>query len=306
MKSRIAVVLAALAGLSLSACGGGGQPKGQVVAKVGKEEVTVLDLQGALTGFQANNAAARKAAEQQALNSIVQRKLLAQAARKQKLDKTPEFARQEQQLIENLLVRDWQARLVKAVPAPSAEDVQQFISQHPDLYSARKRISVDLVRFPAPSDPTFAKALQPLHTLDEVRALLNGRKIAFANSTSQIDALLVDPRFVDQLLKMKPDDVFVAPQPNNQVVVGHITGIQTDPIANDLATRHATEFLRRSRVQETVQRQFAAVIQSGIKSVSYAKGYEPPKQAGKGGAAAPPPPAKPGTAPAGPAPARAG
>ena len=158
MKSRFPVALAALASLSLAACGNGGQPKGQVVAKVGKEEVTVLDLQSALAGYQAPNAAARKAAEQQVLSSIVQRKILAQAARKQKLDKTPEFARQEQQLTETLLVKDWQARLMKAVPAPSAEDVQQFIAQHPDLYSARKRISVDLVRFAAPNDPTLAKA----------------------------------------------------------------------------------------------------------------------------------------------------
>ena len=113
--------------------------------------------------------------------------------------------------------------------------------------------------------------MEPLHTLDEVRALLTVRKIAFANAASQIDALAVDPRFVDQLIKMKADDVFVAPQPNNQIVVGHITGIRVDPVPNDLATRHATEYLRRSRVQETVQRQFGSVVQGGMKNVTYAR-----------------------------------
>src|SRR5579862_5822881 len=98
MKSQIAVALAVTACVALTACGNGGQPKGQVVAKVGKEEVTVLDLQSALTGFQAPNAAVRKAAERQALSAIIQRKVLAQAARQQKLDRTPEFARQQQQL----------------------------------------------------------------------------------------------------------------------------------------------------------------------------------------------------------------
>src|SRR3569623_1110914 len=138
MKVQFAVAMAAATCVGLAACGNG-QPKGQVVAKVGKEEVTAIDLQSAMNGFQAPNAQVRKAAEQQVLSQIVQRKILAQAARKQKLDKTPEFARQEQQAIEALLVRDWQEKLVKSVPAPNPDEINNFITQHPDLYSARKR-----------------------------------------------------------------------------------------------------------------------------------------------------------------------
>lgn len=295
MKSQIAVALAAMACVSLAACGNGGQPKGQVVAKVGKEEVTVLDLQSALTGFQAPNAAARKAAEQQALNAIVQRKILAQAARKQKLDKTPEFARQQQQLTETLVVRDWQERLVKSVPTPNSDEVQQFIAQHPDLYGARKIFAVDVVRFVAPNDPALAKALQPLNSLDQVRTALAERKIPFGNGATQIDAFAVDPRLVDQLLKLKADDIFMLPQANNQVIVGHVTGARVEPVANDAATRHATEYLRRTRVQETVQRQFGSVVAQGMKGVTYAKGYGPPAAPAK---AAPAKAAAPAAAPA--------
>jgi len=294
MKLQFVAALTIAASLGLTACGNGGQPKGQVVAKVGKEEVTALDLQSALAGFRAPNATVRKAAEQQALNSIVQRKLLAQAARKLKLDKTPEFARQQQLTTEALLVRDWQERLVKAVPSPSAEDAQQFIAQHPDIYSARKRFSVDVVRFAAPNDPSLAAALQPLTTLEQVRAVLTQRKIAFADGAIQIDALAVDPRFVDHLTKLKPDDLFMTPQANNQVVVGHITGVRVDPVASDVAVRHATEYLRQTRVQEAVSRQFSSVVAQGLKDVKYAKGYEPPKPAAKKPAPAAPAPAKAG------------
>lgn len=298
MKMRFKVAVVAAACLGLAACGDG-QPKGQVVAKVGKEEVTALDLQTALANFKAPNAQIRKAAEQQALSQIVQRKLLAQAARKQKLDKTPEFARQEEQMTETLLIRDWQDKLVKAVPPPNADEVNQFISAHPDLYGARKIFSVDVIRFQAPNDPTLAKALQPLHTLDEVRALLTERKIPFASNATQIDALAVDPRFVDQLMKIKPDDVFIVPQANNVVIAGHISGVKIDPPPSDIATRHATEFLRRSRIQEAVNRQFGSAVQQGLKNVKYAKGYEPPKPAG---AAAKPATSAPAATPAAKAP----
>jgi EpsD family peptidyl-prolyl cis-trans isomerase len=291
MKSHFAVALAAVACVGLASCGDS-QPKGQVVAKVGKDEVTVLDLQAALGGFKAPDAKTRKAAEQQALGAIVQRKILAQAAHKQKIDKTPEYARLQEQMNETLLVRSWQEQVVKAVPAPSAEDAQQFVDQHPDLYSARKRFSVDALRFSLPNDPTLSKALQPLHSLEEVRALLTERKIPFANGQTEIDALAVDPRFVEQLMKIKSDDVFAVPQ-NGVVLVGHIVGMREDPVPNSIALRHATAYLRQMRVQEAVGRRFGGVVAAGMKDVKFAKGYEPPKPAAPAAAKAPAAPAAP-------------
>ena len=286
MKSQLAVAMAAIACVGLASCGES-QPKGQVVAKVGKDEVTVLDLQSALAGFKAPDAKTRKAAEQQALAAIVQRKILAQSAHKQKIDKSPEYARLQEQMNETLLVRTWQEQVVKAVPAPSAEDAQAFVDKHPDLYSARKKISVDALRFNAPNDPTLSKALLPLHTLEDVKALLTERKVPFTSGQTEIDAFLVDPRFVEQLMRIKSDDVFAVPQ-NGVVLVGHITGMRVEPVANALALRHATAYLRQTRVQEAVSRRFGAVVGAGMKDVKFAKGYEPPKPPAAAAAKAPP------------------
>lgn len=293
MGSRFAVLVAAVACLGVASCGKG-QPKGQVLATVGKDEVTVLDLQTEMAGFNAPNAAVRKQAEQQALNSIVQRKLLYQAAEKQKIDKTPEFARQKERMNEALLVRTWQDRLVKAVPTPSPEEAQQFVNQHPDIYSARKHFSVVGLRFAPPNDPSLIKALQPLNTLDEVKALLTARKIPFQDANGEIDAFAIDPRFVDQLLKLPPGSVFVMPQ-GNIALVGTIASTRVDPVPNDVALRHATQVLKLQRTQDSVSRQFGSIVARGMKDVKYAKGYGPPKPAAApAGPAAPP--AK-GTAP---------
>lgn len=281
MNSKFAVALVAVAFIGVASCGNGGKPKGQVVAKVGKDEVTVLDLQSELGGFKAPNAQIRKAAEQQALNSIIQRKLLVQAAEKRKLDKTPEFARLRERTNEALLVRTWQDQLVRAVPTPSLDEAQKFINEHPDIYAARKRFMIDGVRFAAPNDPGLAAALKPLNTLDEVRALLTARKIAFTSGSGELDAFAVDPRLVEQLLKLKPSEVFVLPQ-NNVVLVATIASMRTDPVPNNLAVQHATNYLRQTRVQESVQRQFGSVVQAGLKDVQYAKGFEPSKPPAKG------------------------
>jgi len=296
MKSRLSAVLIALACASLAACGGKGEPKGQVVARVGNDEITVLDLQTEMGGFQAPNAQVRKAAEQQALNAIVQRKLLVQAAKKDKIDKSPDYARLRDRLDEVLLVKTWQDRLTRAVPAASPEEIQKFISDHPDLYSARKRIDVTGLRFNAPSDPNFVKAIQPLNTLPEVQALLTARNIPFKEASTEVDALAMDPHFSEQLLKLKPDAVFVAPQ-GNGVFVGKITGIKVDPVDAATANRHAAAYLRAVRTQQAMSRRFGPVVVQGMKTVQYNKAYQPPKPAAaaKPGAATPAaPPAKQG------------
>ena len=295
MNSKFSAAMAVVALVGVASCGNGGQPKGQVVAKVGKDEITVLDLQGEMGGFKASNAQIRKAAEQQALNAIIQRKLLVEAAEERKIDKSPEFSRQKERANEALLVAAWQDQLVRAVPTPSLDEARKFINEHPDVYGARKRFTIDGLRFNAPNDPTLAAALQPLNTLDEVRALLVQRKIVFTRGSGELDAFSVDPRLVDQLIKLKPGEVFVLPQ-NNVVLVGTIAGARVDPVPDNLAVQHATNYLKQTRTQESVQRQFGAVVQAGMKDVQYAKAFEPAKPTAKGApkAASPvAPPAKP-------------
>ena len=291
MNLKFTITMVAVALIGVASCGNGGKPKGQVVAKVGKDEITVIDLQSELGSFKAPNAQIRKAAEQQALNSIIQRKLLFAAAEDKKLDKTPEYARLRERTNEALLVRSWQDQLVRAVPPPSSDEVQKFINEHPDIYSARKKLAIDGVQFRAPNDPTLAAALQPLKGLDQVRALLTGRKIVFTNGSGELDALTVDPRLVEQLLKLPAGEVFVLPQ-NNAIMVGTITAVRSDPVPSNIAIGHATNYLRQTRIQESVQRQFGSVVQAGLKDVQYAKAYEPTK---------PKAPAKPAVAPAAPA-----
>ena len=275
MDYKSAAALVAIATVALASCGDKGQPKGQVVARVGNSEVTILDLKGELGNFRAPDAKTQKLAEQRALNSIVQRKVIAQEARKQKLDRTPEYVRQRERMDEILLDRTWQDQLARAVPAPSPDEVQQFVGQHPDIYAARKRIGIETIQFAAPADPALSKALAQLKTLDEVRALLTAQKVPFRGGNAEIDALATDPRLIDQLMKMKPNDIFIMPQ-NNSVLVGHATSVRVDPVSNDLAIRHATEYLKQQRTKEAVYRRFGGIVQAGLKNVKYAKGYEPP------------------------------
>jgi EpsD family peptidyl-prolyl cis-trans isomerase len=289
-NSTRGLLLAASACLILAGCGQK-PPSGQVVATVKGKEVTSIELNNELNGFQAPNAQIRKAAEMQALNGILVRKVLAQAAEKAGIGKTPGFAQQEQRLHETLLIQDWQAQITKAVPPPSHEEVEKFVAEHPDMYAARKIFEVDQLRFPRSNDPNVIKGLQPLKTLEAVEALMTANKIPFRTGRNEIDALTVDPNVVAQIVKLPPGEVFIVPS-GNVLVANRIVNTRVEPVVGDAATQHATAFLKAQRTQEAIRRQFGAVLARGKKDIVYSKAYQPPAPPKAAGATAPATPAK--------------
>ena len=127
MKGRIlgqsvsracAALGAAAAFVGLAACHGaaqreGGAPVGQVIAVVDGQEITVRNLEAELGGLAPADPKARAAAQQAALQAIVSRIILADAARAQGLDKTPEFALRKQAAIDALLAQSLASKIAR-------------------------------------------------------------------------------------------------------------------------------------------------------------------------------------------------
>lgn len=282
-----AVALAVI--LPLSGCGGSSKaPTGQVAARVNGKEVTIQEVQAELNGFNAPDAKTCKLAEQRALQNIVARKLLAKAAEDAGVAKTPDFALQKQRTEEGLLVQAWQNSLVKAVPDPAPEEVQQFITQHPEFYANHKVFAVDQLRIPPINDPKIIDELKPLNSLDAIGQVLTSHNIRFSSAKATIDALSVDPKLLDQIEKLPPGEVFVVPA-QNMLIANKIEETKVVPLPNDVATKHATQYIKAHRAQELVRRQFGAIVSNPKAKVVYNKAYAPP---------APPANGKPAPAPA--------
>lgn len=290
MRIGCVAFLALAVCLPLSGCSRGKAPTGQVAARVGGEEVTVQEIQAELAGVNVPDAATRKRAEQQALQNIVARKLIAEAATKAGVAKSPEFALQKQRMEESLLVQAWQNTLVKAVPQPAPEEVQQFITQHPDFYANHKVFTVDQLRLPVITDAKVLEELKPLNDLDVIGRVLTGHGIRYTSSKATVDSLSVDPRLLDQIVKLPPGEVFVVPN-QNMMIANKIVDTKVVPVPNDVATKHAIQYIRAQRAQEAVRRQFGAVVSNSKTKVVYNKAYAPPPPAkGKptqGGSTAP-------------------
>src|SRR5215469_14989534 len=173
MKRCLTILVAPLIAMALAGChflhlGQASQPVGQVVATVNGQEITVRELNAELSQVNVTDPKLRKAAEQYALRAIIARKILAQTARAQGLDKTPEFAIQRDRATEALLAQALAAKVAASVPAPTPEEAQNLITAHPNSFAERKIFTVDQIRTAGPLDQAVVAALKPLNTLDQI------------------------------------------------------------------------------------------------------------------------------------------
>lgn len=279
----------ALAGCHFPGMGGGEKgPTGQVVATVDGREITVRELNAELGSAAFPDPKSRKAAEQVALRNIIGRIVVANAAREEGLDKTPDFALQKQRAIDMVLAQALQQKLIAGVPAPTKDEAQQYVGTHPDIFLERKVFVVDQIRMPrVPVD--VLKSLEPLKTLEDIEVVLKKDNIPYQRGNASLDAVGADPRLVEFILKLPANEVFVVPS-NDGLLVNHVTATKVVPFTGDPAVQFATKWLTRQRTQEAVNRTFNELLTKAAPKIRFNKDYAPPKPAassGGGGAVAP-------------------
>jgi EpsD family peptidyl-prolyl cis-trans isomerase len=287
-KAFAVVAIAGVIPLTLEGCKipgfGGGAPTGQVVATVGGHEVTTREVDAELAGAKLTDPKARKAAEQTVLSNILARKILAQAAIDQGLDKTPAFPVQKQRVIDSLLVQMLESKIASQVPPATREDAQSFVADHPDIFAQRKVFALNQIRMAKPKDQATLKAMEPLKTMDEVEARLDAEKIPYQKGTSSLDAVGADPKMIDEIVKLPPDEIFIVPS-GNGLLVNQIIGTKIVPFTGDPALQYAQALINRQRASDAVSRQLQMIVGKSAHEIRYNKDFQPP--------AAVPPAAKP-------------
>ena len=162
--------------------------KGQVVATVHGEDVTVYELNAELEGAAVpSDGDARKKVEQAALQRIVNRKILADIARERKLDKTPAYLLQTRRAEEALLVSMLQRDLAQKLPPVTDEDAEKYVAANPTMFGERKIIMVDQLQFPAPGSVKELETYRPLKTLEEFESKLTQQGLIFRRVPGSFD-----------------------------------------------------------------------------------------------------------------------
>ncbi len=258
-------------------------PTGQVVAKIDGEEVTQLEVNAELQGANIPPNMTRRDAEKIALNNIVTRRMLANVARKQELDKKPDFLLQERRMNEQLLVQSLAKSIAAKVQAPTRDEANIFMENNPSMFANRKFFIMDQIQFLRP-DNIDKLNLEGAKTMAQVEAILNANNIQFRRQPASLDALGANPDFVKQVtgvLAKNPDELFMfatRPQgaPAPVIVVNQVKETRVQPFTGDKARDFAINYLRNERIQNALKAEVEAQQKERAQRVVFQEGWEPP------------------------------
>jgi hypothetical protein len=175
---RLAIPFAAA--LMLAGCGGG-EPEGQVAARVDGIEITEREVAGEAAAIGADVHEPGERAR--VIDRLIDRKLLARAARSALVDRTPAAQIDVRRAREDALARTYAQRIGAQAPPPDPAVIDRFIQANPHLYAARVTYVVDRLTVPQAS----ARLIEGLGA-EAAAAALDRRGIPYRRQLVLIDS----------------------------------------------------------------------------------------------------------------------
>jgi len=250
------------------------QATGQVAAVVNGDEITLQEVNAELQGVQVPAGADRKLVQQAALQRVIERRLLAQAARKDGLDKTPEFLIRKRQLEDALLIQVMERNIARGSDVPTEKALDDYMRTNPAVFADRTIYTLDRIQFAIPSNPAPLKALNDAHSMDAVAAQLKELGIQFTRAPSRMDSAQVGQKLMTRIKSLPPSEPFVVPE-DGMMTVAVITGETKTPVSPDQAKPLAVQAVRNKAVTDLMQQRLKAA-QADAK-IQYQPGFAPSK-----------------------------
>ena len=259
--------------LALTACQR--KAEGQTVAIVNNEEITAADLNAELTSAGLATGNASKEVRAQALQRLIDRRLMAQQARSDGVDKSPEFLNQQRRSTEQLLINMLVERQVNTAALPTANEITRFQADRPEMFANREIWTLDQIIYPKTTNPALQAKISAAKSLEEIAQALTASGVQFTRSNREIDTAMFPHAIYGQLSKLGPGEPFIAPGPD-RAIASVITARKPNVLSPDKAREMAVGALRRLQMEKVVQDRVKTLRNSA--KIQYQPGFEPAKK----------------------------
>lgn len=250
-------------------------PTGQVVAVVNGEEITLQELNSELAELNVPENADKKEARRAVLQQIVSRRLLAQQAKQDGVDRDPNYVSAERRMKEQLLVSMYAKKAMDTVSVPDTAAINKFMAQNPTLFKQRTLYKLDQIQFDMPANPASLKALESAHTMEEVATTLANMGIKFTRGSGSFDSGRIPQQMLKQILALKPGEPFVVPAGEpGKGLVNVITGSSPIAMPDEQARAMAAQAYRNQALAKLGEQRLKEAKAKA--KIEYQPGYEPP------------------------------
>jgi EpsD family peptidyl-prolyl cis-trans isomerase len=249
--------------------------EGQTVAVVNGQEITLPELNFALSQAKVPQTADTTAVRTQLLQQLVDRKLLVEQARSEGIDKTPDFLNRQRQSEEQLLISMLAARRLNTAQLPSDHEVDAFVASHPGVFANREIWNLDQVQYVTPKDPALLTAIQNTHGIDQIVAVLQSHNIEAKRQKNRLDTAVVPPDLYSKLSSLPQSEPFVVPV-GDRSVASAIVSREPNPLTGDQAKPAAVALMRKQQTAKSLEGLLKSL--RGSAKIDYQPGYAPAKK----------------------------
>lgn len=244
---------------TLTACSNS-EPDGkqtQVVAKVNGDEITVHQINGEMQRLQVPVANPQLVAKKM-LNSLIDRQLLVQEAVKLNLDRTPEVMQLVDTARSQIYAQAYLASKVSKLVPATEKEIQQFMVEHPEVFSRRKVFNTaDIVFVNDPSKIDINQLQTSVSDAKELKSWLNSHNIQFEVTEETIPTEELPREAVGVADQVKVGDLLFM-HDEVKVVARSIQNVTDAPLteqqAKGMATKVVNERKRQQLILDEVQR----------------------------------------------------
>lgn len=269
---KLPVIAVVVCGILVSGCQR--KAEGQTVAVVNGQEITIPELNFALGQVQATGQSDKNAIRNQVLQKLVDRKLLAEQAQKEGVDKTPEFLNRQRQLNEDLLISMLADRRLKTAQLPSDQDVATFVANNPQAFAKRETWDLDQVGYTTSTDPKVQSEIQNAHSIDALIAVLQQHQIAFTRGKSHVDTGTIPPGDYAKISKLPNGEPFAVPF-GSKIIASAITAREPRPTPDENVKPAAVQAIRKNQTAKSIQGLLKSLRSTA--KIEYQPGFAPKK-----------------------------
>ena len=273
LRVRSKLVLAVGLALLASACNK--KAEGQTVAVVNGEEITAAELNAELGSAKIPEGADKNQVRARLLQTMIDRRLLAQQAKTDGLDKTPEYLNRQRKMTEDVLISMLAARQIDTAQLPANSEIERFQTSHPWMFAQREQWNLEQLRFALPANAAVKAKLDQAKSLEELSKALTDSGITFNRQKNRLDTAVIPQNIYGQLATLRAGEPFIIPV-GGQAVASVIVSREPTPLIGEQAKPIAVAAMRREQASKLMQNRLSALRQTA--KIEYKEGYAPPKK----------------------------
>jgi EpsD family peptidyl-prolyl cis-trans isomerase len=245
-------VILSLALCVMAGCGKHDPAATQVVAKVNGDEISVHQVNTALSQIGNIPPADVEKVRREVLDKLINQQLAIQQAEDKKIDRSTDVMMRIDAAKREILTRAYLSQVVAALPKPSEEEAKAFYTEHPALFSQRRIYNLHEIVLGTPH-PSAEEVRQLVagKSMDEIMATLKDKNITFNTSSGTRAAEQIALPVLNGLAEIKDGETGVVETPKALLIL-HVDASQSAPVTEEVALQRIPQYLANEQAKKAI------------------------------------------------------